>query len=71
LVFVEVKYRKGNCSGTPEEAVDARKQHQICKVALFYLGSKRLGVDIPCRYDVVAVTEEEIRWYKNAFEHRW
>lgn len=69
LVFVEVKYRKSSCSGLPEEAVDYRKQRQICKVALFYLNAKKLGVDRACRYDVVAVFGDEIRWYKNAFEH--
>ena len=69
LVFIEVKYRNKKDAGLPEEAVNAAKQRQICKVALFFLNQQKLGTDIPCRYDVVAVDEEEIRWYKNAFEH--
>lgn len=69
LVFVEVKYRNGDESGIPEEAVDFRKQRQICKVALFYLNKYKLGIDIPIRYDVIAIERNEIRWYKNAFDH--
>ncbi len=69
LVFVEVKYRSAEEAGLPEEAVTAAKQRQISKVALFYLNQHKLGTDIPCRYDVVAIGKEGIRWYQNAFEH--
>lgn len=69
LVFVEVKFRSDKKAGMPEEAVTARKQRQICKTALFYLQRKGLGTDIPCRYDVVAIDGNGIRWHKNAFEH--
>lgn len=69
LVFVEVKYRSLKQAGLPEEAVNPAKQRQICKTALFYLQKNRLGTELPCRYDVVAIEGEDIRWYKNAFEH--
>lgn len=69
LVFVEVKYRSQRNAGLPEEAVTKLKQKQICKVALFYLKQNKLGTDIPCRYDVVAIEDDKIRWYQNAFEH--
>ncbi|MBE5869739.1 MAG: YraN family protein [Lachnospiraceae bacterium] len=69
LIFVEVKYRSAKRAGLPEDAVTTAKKRQICKVALFYLNQNKLGTDIPCRYDVIAIDEEGVRWYKNAFEH--
>ena len=67
LVFIEVKYRKTNKSGYPEEAVDSRKQKQIRKVAAWYMTEHHLPEDTLCRFDVVAVTPAEIRVYQNAF----
>jgi putative endonuclease len=69
LVFVEVKYRKNTAKGRPEEAVDIRKQRQICKIALFYLSFRKLPLATPCRFDVVAICGEEIRWIPNAFPY--
>lgn len=70
LVFVEVKYRHTTGSGMPEEAVDLRKQRQISRVAAWYLAQKGLDVYTPCRFDVVAITEEEIRLYRDAFGYQ-
>lgn len=67
LVFVEVKYRKDGSRGLPEEAVDFRKQRQICRVALFYLSFRHLPLSTPCRFDVVAICGNEVRWIPNAF----
>jgi putative endonuclease len=69
IVFVEVKYRKNAAKGLPEEAVGIRKQRQICKIALFYLAFHRLPLSTPCRFDVVAICGEEIRWIQNAFPY--
>lgn len=69
LVFVEVKYRNGNGKGYAAEAVDYRKQRQICKVADYYRYIHRLGENIAVRYDVIAVQGEEIEWLQNAFPH--
>lgn len=52
LVFVEVKTRLYD-DPTPEEQVNAAKQHQNTKAAKLYLG--RFGVNQPARFDVVAV----------------
>ena len=75
LVFIEVKYRSRGKCGNPAEAVDMRKQRVISKVALYYCMSKGLGLDIPMRFDVVAVKEEgtaeEIELLKNAFEYSY
>lgn len=54
LVFVEVKTRRSQQFGTPQEAVGARKQRQIIRTAQWYLSENRSGKLQP-RFDVVAV----------------
>lgn len=54
LVFIEVKTRRNHRYGTPQEAVTLAKQAKLRKVAAYYL--QRLDQDIPCRFDVLAVT---------------
>jgi len=72
LAFVEVKTRTSAQFGTPQEAVDLRKQEKIFKVAQWYLKEKKL-VKIPVAFDVVAVLwregpAPEIRLIADAFE---
>lgn len=67
LVFAEVKYRKNSRVGNPLEAVDKRKQQQISRTAAYYLLRYGYREDMPCRFDVVAVSGEEISVIKNAF----
>jgi putative endonuclease len=55
LVFVEVKTRTGPTVDPPQVAVDRRKQSRLGRLALAYLGRRRLGT-VACRFDVVAVT---------------
>lgn len=68
LVFVEVKYRRTKMSGYASAAVDWRKQQKISRAAQFYLIRYGYG-DVPCRFDVVAIDGNEIRWIKNAFDY--
>ncbi len=71
IAFVEVKSGRSQDFGLPLERVDARKQKQIAKVALAYLQSRRLE-DVPCRFDVLSITEENgairIDHIENAFQ---
>jgi len=69
LVFFEVKYRKDDSAGHPEEAVGFLKQKQICKVADFYRMQKKIGMDVAVRYDVIAIEGHNIQWIQNAFPH--
>ncbi len=69
LVFVEVKYRTDTYKGYAAEAVDNRKQRQICKVADYYRTTHHVGSQVGIRYDVVAIQGEEIQWIRNAFPH--
>jgi putative endonuclease len=71
LVFVEVKTRVDD-DPTPEQQVNAVKQHQITKAARTYLA--RYGIpQPPARFDVVAIVwppgrQPQIRHTPAAFE---
>lgn len=54
IVFVEVKTRASESCGTPEEAVDERKQRQLRALAPIYLSSNGLA-DVSVRFDVVGI----------------
>lgn len=54
LVFVEVKTRRSDAFGAPQEAVGPVKQRQIVRAAQWYLGSGK-GKGLQPRFDVVAV----------------
>lgn len=73
IVFVEVKTRQSHDAGHPAEAVDQCKQRKLTLLAVTFL--KRYGLlERPARFDVVAVTWPEGKWFptvehvKNAFE---
>lgn len=70
LVFVEVKYRKNNRAGMPEEAVGVHKQIKVCRVSDYFRLWNGKYASLQVRYDVAAVLGEEIRWYRNAFPYR-
>lgn len=67
LVFVEVKYRRDGAKGDPAEAVDLRKQGRIRGAARYYLYSHGYGEDSPCRFDVVGIMGDQVRWLRDAF----
>lgn len=69
LVFVEVKLRSGDSRGNALEAVNGRKQRQICKVADYYRYLHKTGSSTRVRYDVVGIQEGRIEWIRNAFPH--
>jgi putative endonuclease len=54
LVFVEVKARVSCAFGQPFEAVGARKQERLRRVALLYL--KKIGTELPVRFDVISIS---------------
>lgn len=54
IVFCEVKTRRTNRWGEPSEAVDARKQERLRRLAARWLRERRPGpVDV--RFDVVSI----------------
>jgi putative endonuclease len=70
LVFIEVKARRSVASGTPQEAVDGRKQRRIRRAAEIYVAREHAH-DLPIRFDVVAILMNEgaaqIELVKDAF----
>jgi putative endonuclease len=71
LVFVEVKTRRSNELGYPEQAVGVKKQKKMSQLALWYLQNKKI-TDTSARFDVVAIIlkqgKNEIKLIKNAFD---
>jgi putative endonuclease len=57
IVFAEVKTRTSGMFGTPQEAVNKRKQQQIIRVAQWYLEQNPLNLQP--RFDVLAIRTRE------------
>lgn len=70
LIFVEVKYRRNNDTGAPEEAVGYAKQKKICRVSDYYRLIHHLADDTAIRFDVIAIEGEKIRWIPDAFSYQ-
>ncbi|MCX7750129.1 MAG: YraN family protein [Candidatus Bipolaricaulota bacterium] len=64
LVFVEVKARRDDLHGAPEEAVTPGKREKLWRTALAFLGGR---AEIPVRFDVVAVGPGGVRHIRDAF----
>ncbi|MCD7744183.1 MAG: YraN family protein [Lachnospiraceae bacterium] len=67
LVFVEVKFRSGESSGSALEAVDGRKQQRIIRVARWYLMEHHVPENQPVRFDVVAIDGANVHLVRDAF----
>lgn len=67
LAFVEVKYRSSETMGSPQEAVDGKKQQRIIRCAQWYLMENHLPEDTPVRFDVVSILGSHVTLDKNAF----
>ena len=57
IVFCEVKTRRGDAFGSPAEAVTARKQARLRKLAVHWLGENATRADV-LRFDVASVTPD-------------
>jgi putative endonuclease len=71
LVFVEVKTRRGERFGRPEDALTEAKKKSLLRAAEAYLHERRLDGS-PCRFDVVAIALDQadgmdLQHFKDAF----
>lgn len=57
LVFVEVKTRRTQIAGAPQEAIDGHKQSHLRRAGEIYAQSRRVQ-DRPMRFDVVAIVAD-------------
>ena len=69
LVFIEVKYRKNGAAGLPEEAVNVNKRRRISRAADYFRMQYRIPMDMPCRFDVIAIEGDRLRHHVNAFAY--
>ncbi|MCR4868654.1 MAG: YraN family protein [Lachnospiraceae bacterium] len=69
LCFVEVKYRKDNRFGSPQEAVDVKKQKRLSYSAAVYVMKEKIGLERAMRFDVVGILGEEYVLIKDAFPY--
>lgn len=54
ICFIEVKMRSSSIYGSPSEAVDARKQQRIARLAMVFLKQHNLS-DSYIRFDIVEI----------------
>jgi len=71
VVFIEVKTRANDSFGFPFESVHRKKRQKLKNLALLYL--KKLGEELPVRFDVLSITcaengNMEIDHIQDAFE---
>lgn len=66
IVFIEVKYRKTKKFGYPREAVTYLKQQHIIRTAQYFLTVK-VGYELPCRFDVIEILDNQITHLEAAF----
>ncbi|MBU0951254.1 MAG: YraN family protein [Elusimicrobia bacterium] len=66
VVFIEVKKRADASYGLAQSAVDFRKQRKLAKMAFYYIKLKRFN-DKNFRFDVLAITDNNVELIRNAF----
>ena len=59
ICFVEVKTRKSLACGQPFESVHYHKQRKLVQVALSYLKYKFHTIEVPARFDVISIYQDE------------
>lgn len=73
LVLVEVKTRKSNVFGDPEEFVGLAKQKNLIRAASIYL--ERTGITKEVRFDIISVILdqgiESVKHLEDAFKPQW
>jgi putative endonuclease len=70
LVFIEVRSRRDVSFGGGIAAISGAKMKQVARVAAAYVAIRR-PVFTTCRFDVVAVTGDEITHIRDAFRITW
>ena len=67
LVIAEVKARRSDAFGVPAVAVGPAKQQRLRRLAACWLAENRAGRSVDVRFDVVAITGDDVDVYENAF----
>lgn len=67
LVFIEVRFRQSDKFGTASETVTSKKQHKLIITAQHYIQAHSFAQKMPCRFDVIGVSTQNINWVQAAF----
>lgn len=68
-VFVEVRFRRSAQFGGAVFSVTPRKQQRILQAALcWFMANNRSVEQECCRFDIFAITGNQVEWIKNAFD---
>lgn len=66
LIFVEVRVRADDRHGGAAASITPAKQRRLVRTAQFYL--QRLRELPACRFDVIAIDGDTLRWLRNVIE---
>lgn len=66
LVFVEVRSRRTRAHGGAAASVGGIKQHRIVFAARHFIA--RLAHPPACRFDVLALEDDQVHWIRAAFD---
>lgn len=67
-VFVEVRFRRSSAFGGAVVSVTRQKRERLLKAAARWLMDKNLSIEnADCRFDIFAITGNEVEWIQNAF----
>ncbi|MDR7345236.1 putative endonuclease [Pantoea alhagi] len=68
-VFVEVRYRRDARFGGAAVSVTWRKQQKLLRSAALWLAARNASFDtVDCRFDIVAITGQQLSWLPDAFQ---
>ncbi len=67
ILFVEVRFRRKNHFGGAAVTVDFRKQQRLRHAASLWLNQQALSGRALCRFDVIAISPDDLEWIKDAF----
>ncbi|ANI30225.1 hypothetical protein PL78_10365 [Yersinia entomophaga] len=67
-VFVEVRFRRNATFGGAAASVTHTKQQRLLRAAAVWLAQRGASFDTSsCRFDVFAITGNQLEWLPNAF----
>lgn len=68
LVFIEVRFRRSAAFGGAIPSITRAKRQRLLRAASHWLMERDLSLDnTDCRFDVFAITGNQVEWLPNAF----
>lgn len=68
-VFIEVRYRRNSSFGHATDSITWHKRQRLLSAAACWLNQKGMSIDTAnCRFDVLAITGNQLEWLPNAFD---